>query len=236
VVAATAATAADLGVGLHRESDSVGLGWVDPSLQSHGGAVFYWDPAANNGASALHFVILLESGHPYVFCMALVRILVDGYSLLHDWTKLAEGHPRHSATARDALIQILTGYQDTIGTPITIFFDGGGAPVNTPKAHSTRQLEVLYSRNGQTADEMIERAAYRFQDYGEVLAVTNDNAERNLVIHMGGLAESCGNFVHTVEATLAGMADDVARHNRQERQRYRTSRNAPTHTRPARKP
>jgi predicted RNA-binding protein with PIN domain len=83
---------------------------------------------------------------------------------------------------------------------------------------------------------MIERAAYRFQDYGEVLAVTNDNAERNIVIHMGGMAESCGNFIHTVEATLAGMAEDVDRHNRQEQVRYRASRNAPTRARSARKP
>ena len=28
--------------------------------------------------------------------MALVRILVDGYSLLHNWPELAPGQPRHS--------------------------------------------------------------------------------------------------------------------------------------------
>jgi hypothetical protein len=167
--------------------------------------------------------------------MGLVRILVDGYSLLHEWTDLAAGRPRHSVEAREALIQTLTHYQDAIGTPVTIFFDGAGAPAGTPKTHSTRQLEVLYSRNGQTADDMIERAAYRFQEYGEVLAVTNDHAERNLVIHMGGMAESCENFIHTVEATLSGIAEDVERHNRRERQRYRSS---PTHAQhaPKKKP
>lgn len=167
--------------------------------------------------------------------MALVRILIDGYSLLHNWPELAAGKPRHCAAARDALIQRLTHYQDAIGIPITIFFDGGGAPASTPKTHSARMLEVLYSRNGQTADDMIERAAYRFQEYGEVLAVTNDYAERNVVIHMGGMAESCENFIHTVEATLAGMADDVQRHNRQEQFRYRASRHPAAHTHSARK-
>jgi hypothetical protein len=33
-----------------------------------------------------------------------VRILIDGYSLLHQWPELAPGSPRHSARARDALI------------------------------------------------------------------------------------------------------------------------------------
>jgi hypothetical protein len=36
--------------------------------------------------------------------MPLIRILVDGYSLLHAWPELARGSARHSATAREALI------------------------------------------------------------------------------------------------------------------------------------
>src|SRR5262245_36926732 len=97
--------------------------------------------------------------------MALVRILVDGYSLLHNWPELAPRKPRHSAAARDELVYILTRYHDATSTPITIFFDGSGAPPNVPKNESTRHVEVLFSRAGQTADDMIERAAHRFQAY-----------------------------------------------------------------------
>jgi predicted RNA-binding protein with PIN domain len=152
--------------------------------------------------------------------MALVRILVDGYSLLHNWPELAPGQPRHSAAAREELIYRLTLYQDAVGTPITIFFDGGGAPTGTPRPDSTHQLEVLYSRKGQTADDMIERAAHRFQPYGEVLAVTDDFAERETVLSLGGLASSCWNFIQTVENALAELADDIKHHNRRERHRY----------------
>ena len=56
--------------------------------------------------------------------MALVRILVDGYSLLHNWTELAPGKPRYSAAAREDLIAVLTQYHDACGTPITVVFDG----------------------------------------------------------------------------------------------------------------
>src|SRR3974377_2379565 len=99
--------------------------------------------------------------------MALVRILVDGYSLLHNWPGLAPGRARHSAAARDELIHRLTLYQDATGTPVTIFFDGAGAPGGRPTAASTSSVEVLYSRKGKTADEMIERAVHRFGPYGE---------------------------------------------------------------------
>ena len=125
--------------------------------------------------------------------------------------------------AREALIRKLTHYQDASGTPVTVFFDGQQAPSGTPQAHSTREVEILYSRSGQTADEMIERAAYRFQAYGQVLAVTDDNTERDVVIGLGGMAQSCLSFISTVDATLAGMTVDVQKHNRAERRRYRRS-------------
>jgi predicted RNA-binding protein with PIN domain len=156
--------------------------------------------------------------------MALVRILVDGYSLLHAWPELAPGKARHSAAARDELIQRLTRYQDTITTPITIFFDGGGARPGTPRPVSTPHVEVIYSRGQRTADELIERAVHRFADYGEVLAVTDDGVERQTVGSLGGLASSCENFIHTVEQTLAEEAADIKNHNRREKHRFQNRR------------
>ncbi len=156
--------------------------------------------------------------------MALVRILVDGYSLLHSWPELAPGQPRFSAAARDELIHRLTLYRDVTETPITIFFDGASGLPGTPRAKSSAEVEVLYSRSGQTADEMIERAAHRFASYGEVMAVTDDYAERDTVISLGGLASSCANFIHTVQNTLAEQAEDLKDYNRQERHRFGRSR------------
>jgi predicted RNA-binding protein with PIN domain len=152
--------------------------------------------------------------------VALVRILVDGYSLLHSWPELAPGRPRHSAAARDALVKRLTLYQDASGTPITIFFDGAAGRGGRPAADPISKVEVLYSRGNQTADQMIERAAHRFGEYGEVLAVTDDLAERDTVIAVGGLAASCGNFIASVESALAEMADDLKVHNRRERHHF----------------
>ncbi len=156
--------------------------------------------------------------------MALVRILVDGYSLLHSWPRVAPGKPRHSAAARDELLRRLTQYRDATGTPITVFFDGMGGAFGTPPAVNNSEVEVLYSHSGQTADQMIERAAHRFQPYGEVLAVTDDHAERETVLSLGGLASSCWNFIQTVESTLAEFADELKHHNRQERHRFQRRR------------
>ena len=153
--------------------------------------------------------------------MALVRILVDGYSLLHNWPALAPGKPRHSAAAREELIHLLTQYRDAIGTPITIVFDGAGAPNGTPKAASTPELEVLFSEAGKSADEVIERVAHRMASFGEVLAVTDDYAVRDTVIGFGGMAASCDNFIAQVRGELEALQADLQNHNRRERSRFK---------------
>lgn len=152
--------------------------------------------------------------------MALVRILVDGYSLLHNWPELAEGAPRHSEAARDALVEMLTQYQDVSGTPITVFFDGTGARRSKPKNHSGGAVEVLFSNSGQTADDLIERAAHRFQDYGEVLVVTDDLAERDMVSGFGGSVASCSNFIRMIDGALANLHENLENHNRAEQNRF----------------
>jgi predicted RNA-binding protein with PIN domain len=152
--------------------------------------------------------------------MALVRILIDGYSLLHSWPELAPGVPRHSEQARDALVEMLTHYQDASNTPVTVFFDGQGPRRSKPKNESVSPVEVLFSNSGQTADDLIERAAHRFQDYGEVLVVTDDRAERDVVGGFGGSVASCANFIGMIQNALADLEENVNNHNRKEKKRF----------------
>ena len=154
--------------------------------------------------------------------MALVRILVDGYSLLHSWPALAPGKTRHSPAAREELINVLTQYHDTCGTPITIVFDGAGSKRDADESPSTSDVEILYSRVGQTADQMIERAAHRLKDFGDVLVVTDDFAERDTVSSFGSMTSSCDNFIRTVSGALDEMERAVRHYNQQERAKYLT--------------
>ncbi len=147
--------------------------------------------------------------------MALARILVDGYSLLHNCPGIAEGRARHSAAARDELIEWLAKYQDASGTPVSVIFDGTGAR-KASHDEFARPVEVLFSGAGQTADDIIERVAYRLRPYGDVLVVTDDYAERDTVISMGGLAASCDNFVQMIVDALEEQKHDIKSHNRTE--------------------
>lgn len=152
--------------------------------------------------------------------MALARILVDGYSLLHAWPELAEGRARHSAPARQALVTMLTQYQDAIGTPVTVVFDGSGAPPGTPRNNEPHAVEVLFSRDGRSADDVIERVTPRLLEYGDVLVVTNDHAVRDTVTGFGGRAVPCEVFIQQLAEALDALQAEIQRHNRRQRTRF----------------
>ena len=154
--------------------------------------------------------------------MPLVRILVDAFSLLHEWTELAPGQPRFSRAAREELIHHLRLYHDASGTPLTLVFDGAGPTPNVdPETPSTHQFEIIYSKTGQTADDIIERVAARLVAYGEVLVVTDDSAERETISSAGAASMSCANFVQLVASTLGELEHDLERHNRKEISKFR---------------
>lgn len=154
--------------------------------------------------------------------MPLVRILVDGFSLLHSWPELAPGKARHSAAAREELIHRLRQYGDAIATPITVVFDGAGpTPTVAVEAPSTPEMEIIYSKSGQTADDIIERVTSKLVAYGDVLVISNDIAERDTVATMGGACSFCEHFIRTVESTLSEFGRQVERHNRAEMKAYK---------------
>jgi predicted RNA-binding protein with PIN domain len=83
---------------------------------------------------------------------------------------------------------------------------------------------VLYSRAGQTADDLIERAAARFRAFGEVLVVTDDIAERDTVMHFGAHAASCGNFIADYASVAGDLGREIKELNSRERRRFNRPR------------
>jgi uncharacterized protein len=152
--------------------------------------------------------------------VALVRVLIDGYSLLHSWPEILPGQPPHSAAARDELTRRVRRYGDAEAVPVTIVFDGSQPFAGVAMEVSTPDCEVLYSPADQTADDVIERLVHRLLAYGEVMVVTDDHAERDTVLALGGIVAGCSHFIQAVETAGKELSHRV-------KQRLMKSRNRP---------
>jgi len=146
-----------------------------------------------------------------------VRILVDGYSVLHACHKALPKAKPHSAKARDWLIRQVTLYQDAIHVPITIVFDGMGSKASKENQEVHPHVEVIFSKSNQTADDIIERVTHKLLEYGPVLVVTNDYAEQNTIFSMGGSVSSCEQFMQDMQHTQTQFQNDIKPFNRKSR-------------------
>jgi predicted RNA-binding protein with PIN domain len=106
-------------------------------------------------------------------------LIVDGHSIIFAWPELRKLHARRSSLAREALIKQLRDYQDWTGVNVVVTFDGKGT-----KASATSEpgdVQIFYSKSGQSADAIIERLASKYAKRFDLTVATSDSMEAETV-------------------------------------------------------
>ena len=111
-------------------------------------------------------------------------LVVDGHSAIFRSEKLSALHAQRSLSARDRLIQLLTRYADVTDAHVVIVFDGRGAQMS--QEHNPSGVQVFYSKQGQTADAIVERLVAKYADSHDMRVATDDYLERQTVASFGG--------------------------------------------------
>src|SRR5215470_16772945 len=106
-------------------------------------------------------------------------LIVDGHSVIFAWPELRKLHGLRSSLARDALIKQLRDYQDWTGVRVVVVFDGQGKKVEA--ISDPGDVQVFYSRSGQSADAIIERLASKYAKRYKLVVATSDSMEAETV-------------------------------------------------------
>jgi len=106
-------------------------------------------------------------------------LIVDGHSVIFAWPELRKLHARRSSLAREALLKQLRDYQDWTGVRVVAVFDGKGNKVDATS--DPAEVQVFYSRNGQSADAIIERLASKYAKHYDLVVATSDSMEAETV-------------------------------------------------------
>ena len=106
-------------------------------------------------------------------------MLVDGHSIIFAWPELRKLHERRSSLAREALIKQLRDYQDWTGVRVVIAFDGKAPKISA--ISDPGDVQIFYSRSGQTADTIIERLASKYAEKFKLMVATSDSMEAETI-------------------------------------------------------
>jgi predicted RNA-binding protein with PIN domain len=126
-------------------------------------------------------------------------LIVDGYNMIGAWPELIALGDRSLEDARDRLMAILSDYQGYAGNRIILVFDAHQVPglgVN----YKQNKLEVVYTKEKETADSCIERLVTQLASRRcHITVATNDNAEQHVIFGKGALRQTARELQLNIE-------------------------------------
>jgi predicted RNA-binding protein with PIN domain len=140
-----------------------------------------------------------------------IHIVIDGYNLIRQSSRLSALEHQDLQTGREALVDALATYKRVKPHPITVVFDGVDAPTGVPRRDVHKGVKLYFSGPGETADDVIKRMAAREKD--KLLVVTSDNDIIRYVESMGATAIGSQDFEERLVMArymdLKGADEDV---------------------------
>ncbi len=112
-------------------------------------------------------------------------LFVDGYNIINAWFKLKPTHNYQLETARIELIEILSQYQALKGIKIIVVFDAYKVKGGREFREKVDGVEVVYTKEGETADNFIERCIASFKNEFRVRVATSDWMEQQIIFAQG---------------------------------------------------
>lgn len=114
-------------------------------------------------------------------------LLVDGYNIIGAWPELQQLKQEDFAQARDRLIERMAEFQANRGWRVIVIFDAHLVP-GIEKRKKQYRVEVVFTRENETADERIEKLVSELSDrLTQIHVATSDLVEQWVVFAQGAL-------------------------------------------------
>ncbi|MED4402141.1 NYN domain-containing protein [Metabacillus fastidiosus] len=127
-------------------------------------------------------------------------LLVDGYNIIGAWPELQRLKNTNLSEARDLLIEKMAEYQAYTGFRVIIVFDAHLVKGIESKQKNYR-VEVIYTRENETADERIEKLAISLNNIKtQVYVATSDFTEQWAIFGQGALRKSARELFNEMNA------------------------------------
>lgn len=112
-------------------------------------------------------------------------LILDGYNVINCWPELKFLMDESLETARDALVDVMAEYGAFKGMNIIIVFDAYLVEGNPGYREKVRGVEIVFTKEYETADCYIERLVIELSKKHKVAVVTNDRVEQQMALGSG---------------------------------------------------
>lgn len=117
-------------------------------------------------------------------------LLVDGYNIIGAWPELRVLKTKDLAAARDLLVEKMAEYKAYTGYRVIVVFDAHYVQ-GTEQRYKNYKVEVIYTKENETADECIEKLAIALSNRKtQIHVATSDFTEQWAIFGQGALRKS----------------------------------------------
>ena len=132
-------------------------------------------------------------------------IIVDGYNIIFAWEELAELAKNDLDAARRRLCDILSSYAGFKKCHLVLVFDGYKVKGNLGEKEAFHNIQVIYTKENQTADAYIEALADQIGRNYAVRVATSDELVQLSSLRSGVLRMSARELQLEVESAASQM-------------------------------
>lgn len=143
-------------------------------------------------------------------------LLVDGYNIIFAWDELKTAAQESLGAARKLLMDILSNYQGFKKCKVILVFDAYKVPHNTGEVFRYHNINVVYTKEAETADAYIEKVTSEIGKKHRVTVATSDGTEQLIILGHGALRLSADAFHKEVEQAKEQIAKILAANNQKD--------------------
>ena len=134
-------------------------------------------------------------------------IIVDGYNIIFAWDDLAKIAQGDIEAARRRLCDILSSYAGFTKVKLVVVFDGYKQKGNPGEKSQFHNIQVVYTKEGETCDAYIEALVHDIGGSYAVRVATSDNLVQLSSFRSGVLRMSARELLLDVEAAKKEMGE-----------------------------
>ena len=132
-------------------------------------------------------------------------IIVDGYNIIFSWSDLAELAKEDIEAARDKLCDILSNYAGFKKCYVVLVFDGWKVKGNLGEKMQHHNIQVVFTKEGQTGDAYIESLVAQIGPNYAVRVASSDNLVQLSSFRTGVLRMSSRELLEEIQRTEKEM-------------------------------
>lgn len=143
-------------------------------------------------------------------------LVVDGYNIIGAWDELNRLKMKNLALARDRLIEMLVEYKAYTGNRVIIVFDALYVK-GIENRKSINEVEIIYTKENETADECIERLVKSLKNVkNQVYVATSDYLEQKTIFSRGALRISARELWAEINSMEKNIQEDLVQRSKEQ--------------------